>query len=356
MSLLPHALRASTLLIIAAALAAPGAQAAPAMVQQGPKLTAGETSGFPGFGWSVALSSDGDTALIGGETAAWVLTRAGSTWTQQAKLTGDFGGDAALSSDGNIALIGGPGDNGNAGAAWVFTRSGSTWTQQGPKLTGDGEIGAGGFGTTVALSAAGTDALIGAPNDNGDTGAAWAFRLSGSSVTQQRLTGAGEVGAAKFGYGVALTADGGTALIGGFADDDNKGAAWTFTRSGSTWTQQGSKLTLSHGSSFGLSVALSSDGSTALISGPSAGGREAAWAFTRTGSTWTQQGSQLSPNDEYSGHVGGLFGASLALSSDGSTALIGGPQDSGSFPRPAAWARRGCSPAPARPGPSKARS
>jgi hypothetical protein len=63
---------------------------------------------------------------------------------QGAKLTGSgetgtgLGLSVALSADGNTALIGAPGDNGWVGAAWVFTRSGSTWAQQGPKLTGSG--------------------------------------------------------------------------------------------------------------------------------------------------------------------------------------------------------------------------
>ena len=48
----------------------------------------------------------------------------------------------ALSADGNTALIGGPGDNSaRVGAAWVFTRSGGVWTQQGAKLVGTGAIG-----------------------------------------------------------------------------------------------------------------------------------------------------------------------------------------------------------------------
>ena len=42
---------------------------------------------------------------------------------------------------------------------------------------------------------------------------------------------------------MALSGDGNTALIGGYADNTSVGAAWVFTRSGSTWTQQGSKLT-----------------------------------------------------------------------------------------------------------------
>jgi hypothetical protein len=80
------------------------------------------------------------------------------------KLTGagtvgkaDFGQSVALSADGNTALIGGQEDAHGVGAAWVFTRSGSTWTERGEKLTGSGEIneGAGEFGFSVALSADG---------------------------------------------------------------------------------------------------------------------------------------------------------------------------------------------------------
>jgi Divergent InlB B-repeat domain len=279
--------------------------------QQGNKLT-----GTAGFGSSVALSADGNTALIGGrsENRAWVFTRSGSTWTQQGNnLTGSdevgdglFGSSVALSSDGNTALIGGDYDNGGVGAAWVFTRSGSTWTQQGNKLTPSDEIGDGGFGSGVALSSDGNTALIGGPTDNG-VGAMWVFTRSGSTWVQQgnKLTPSDEIGYGYFGFSVALSSDGNTALIGG-------AGAWVFTRSGSTWTQQGNKLTGNGG--FGSSVALSSDGNTALI-----GGGGAAWVFTRSGSTWTQQGNKLTGTGTVS------FGFSVALSSDANTALIGEP-------------------------------
>ncbi len=93
----------------------------------------------------------------------------------------------ALSADGNTALIGGPGDNGGAGAAWVFTRSGSTWTQQGEKLTGSGrERSRPNSATSVALSADGNTALIGGPEDNTATGAAWVFTRSGSHLELSR--------------------------------------------------------------------------------------------------------------------------------------------------------------------------
>ena len=64
---------------------------------------------------------------------------------------------------------------------------------------------------------------------------------------------------------MALSADGNTALIGGPGDNGGVGAAWVFTRSGSTWTQQGAKLTGKEeagAGEFGKSVALSAEGST----------------------------------------------------------------------------------------------
>ena len=319
--------------------------------QQGSKLTGNGEVGNGGFG-VVALSADGNTALIAGPYdnghvgATWVFTRSGESWTQQGgKLTasageigaGEFGSGAALSADGDTAVIGVPGDNGGIGAMWVFTRSGSTWTQQGPKLTASGEVGAGRFGFWVAVSADGNTALIGGPYDNGQTGAAWVFTRSGSVWTQQgaKLTGGGEVGAARVGWTVALSSNGNAALLGGYLDNGGVGAAWVFTRSGSTWTQQGSKLTGSGevGAGWFGNVALSADGKTALVTGDRDNGvKGAAWVFTRSGSTWTQQGPKLTGGEE----VGeGEFGTGFALSADGNTALVGGWGDNGS--KGAAW-------------------
>jgi hypothetical protein len=316
-------------------------------IQQSEKLTGSEEIGEGGFGDSVALSGDGNTALIGGAGdnggvgAAWVFTRSGSTWTQQgSKLTGSgevstpgypggFGWSVALSGNGNTALIGGVNDNGGVGAAWVFTRSGSTWTQQGSKLTGSEESGPSEFGWDVALSGDGNTALIGGSSDNSEVGAAWVFTRSGSAWTQgAKLTGSEESQRGRFGFSVALSSDGNTAVVGGPHDGNGPGAAWVFTRSSSAWTQQGSKLTGSEevaaccGSEFGTSVALSSDGNTALVGGRrDNGGVGAAWVFARSGSTWTQQGSKLTGS---SATETGNLGLSVGLSADGNTALIGG--------------------------------
>jgi hypothetical protein len=307
----------------------------------GPKLTPGDESGRGAFGSSVALSADGRTALIGapvdnnGRGAARVFTRSGRVWTEQGTIPtpsdagreGLFGSSVALSADGSTALIGGPVDNNRHGEAWVFTRSGGAWTEQAAILSPSGApIGITGFfGWSVALSADGSTALIGDPLDGNHRGSAWVFTRSGGAWTQQGtiVTPSNAGPNDFFGWSVALSANGSTALIG--APDNNGssfGTAWVFTRSGATWTQ-GEELNprnVSGSGRFGASVALADSGDTALVGGISSNHkRGAAWVFTRSGAAWIQEGEPLNP-----GVVANrFFGPRVALSANGGTALIG---------------------------------
>jgi hypothetical protein len=218
--------------------------------QQGPKLVDGQTH-TGSFGSSLSLSSDGNTILIGGlapneSMAPSVFVRSGSTWSEQAVLrnpnefdSGRYGLSVALSGDGNTALVGEPPDIPFqyipfAGEAWVFTRSGSTWTPQGPALTSP-QTGETAFASSVALSADGDTALIGSGQDGGGKGAAWAFRRSGGTWAKQApilVGGEEENGLGAFGSSVVLSSDATTALIGSPADrphfDEAPGAAWMF--------------------------------------------------------------------------------------------------------------------------------
>lgn len=308
-----------------------------------PKMLGNDASGsISSQGSSVALSADGNTALMGGPNdnsligAAWAFTRSNGAWTQQgAKLVAtnaigqaEQGNSVALSADGNTALMGGPLDNSNAGAAWVFVRNGGSWQQQ-AKLLGSGVLGAfAAQGYAVALAADGNTAIVGGPCDNSPgqctfpyggfgVGAVWIFTRNGAAWIQQaKLTPTGNIGAASFGASVALSADGNTALIGGGNDNSNAGAAWVFIRSNGIWTQNGAKLvgTSPNSTSFGTSVALSADASTAAISGnqasnPNLGGD---WFFSPVSGVWTQQA-----------FIGGFGPSPVGLSADGSTAIIG---------------------------------
>ncbi len=302
------------------------------------------------LGISVAISGDGDTALVGspleeGRTGAVrTFVRTGSTWSQLGpKIKGEssgkalFGRSVAISTDGQEALIGAPG----SATASFLRRSSDGWTQEGPTIEGPRKASTGRFGRTVALSGDGTVAFIGGPGLEGDAGAVWAYVHEEGAWQQQGpiLTGGGEETAGgHFGSGLALSEDGSTALVGANGDDEGIGAAWALTRSGTTWVQQGPKLTAPEEvgpAHFGSSVALSGSGENALIGGPadfsSAG---AVWTFSQTDSLWSASAKIAAPQAPEATR----FGTSVSLSADGLTAVIGAPFDLG-LPG-SAWALR----------------
>ncbi len=273
----------------------------------------------------------------------------------EGSLASRFGDSVALSADGRTALVGAPLDGEGRGAAWVFVKTEAGWAQQGGGLFPSDVVGQAEVGSAVALSENGDAAIVGGLKDDGSRGAAWIFTRSNGVWTQQgpKLQPSDAdpgTSAVLFGASVALSADASTAIVGGYGDKPGGyGAAWVFTRSGSSWSQQGPKLAPANEtlgadgfySWFGVSVALSGDGSTALIGGQhddeQAG---AAWVFVRSGSSWTQQGEKLTSGE----HVGPqLFGNSVALSGDGNTALVAGEEDNGGYGAVWTFVRNGSS-------------
>ncbi len=307
------------------------------------KLLASDKSDFDFFGSSIALDGDtaiigafGAGAVESvGNGAAYVFTRSDGVWTEQAKLLasdGDsydyFGNSVALDED--TAVIGASGeDDGGTdlnGAAYVFTRTGGVWTEQAKLLASD-KSDLDFFGSSVAVD--GDTVIVGEDNVDDSAGlprgTAYVFTRSDGVWTEQvKLLPSDRQGGDKFGYAVAL--DGETAVIGAYSVDDGEtrsiGAAYVFTRSGGAWTEQ-AKLLASDKFDvdlLGYSVAL--DGDTALIAAYRAddGGKwdtGAAYVFSRSGGVWTEQVKLLaSDRDSYD-----YFGNSVAI--DGDTAIIG---------------------------------
>ncbi len=244
--------------------------------------------------------------------------------------TANQGSSLAISGDGNTIVVGEPSDASSTGSVLIFVNVNGAWTQQGSPLVGTGAVGTAVQGVDVAISGDGNTIIVGGPNDNSGVGAAWIFTRSGGVWTQQgsKLVGSGAVGNANQAGLVALSADGNTAAIGGPSDNSGAGAVWIFTRSGGVWTQQGSKLTgtgASGNALQGSAVALSASGDTLLFGGQNDNEDiGAAWVFTRSAGVWTQQGGKLSPPDAAGNPAFGFF---ASLSADGNTALIGGPFD-----------------------------
>lgn len=308
------------------------------LAQQLQKVTA--AGGAAGDSFGVSVSVDGDTAVIGAYAdddkgtdsgSAYVFTRSGGTWSQQAKLkaadgaaTDYFGLSVAL--DGDTALIGAQHDDdkgGNSGSAYVFTRSGGTWSQQAKLTAADGAT-SDMFGSRVALD--GNTALIGSYSDDdkgAESGSVYVFTRSGGTWSQQAKLTASD-GAAGDHFGVSVSLDGDTMLIASYMDDDkgtDSGAVYVFTRSGGIWSQQ-AKLTAADGAAlnyFGGSVSLK--GETALIGAYRNDDKGAAYVFTRNGGTWSQK-AKLTAAD---GAASDIFGGVVSL--DGTTALIAAYSD-----------------------------
>ncbi|GAB5562436.1 MAG: hypothetical protein SynsKO_40830 [Synoicihabitans sp.] len=357
---------------------------------------------FPGtsdqFGISVDI--DGDTIVVGAyfersnETgtsgtgnidaasavgAAYVFTRSGTTWTQEAYLkahnsgTNDqFGRDVAISGDSiivgatyessNATGVNGDGSDNSAGvsgAAYIFTRSGTTWTQEAylkAHIVEAGDF----FGSDVDID--GDIAVVGALGEdsnatgvNGDgtdnsldgSGSAYVFVRSGTTWTQEAYLKSNDPDSEDY-MGDDVAVSGNTVIIGVRGDDSNAagidgdpdnsrarsaGGALIFVREGTTWTQQAylksSNPALSD--TFGQGVAI--DGNLVIVgalgeasnatgvdgdqSNNSAQSSGAAYIFRRCGSAWFQQAYLKSNNPSASD----FFGRFVAL--DGETAVVG---------------------------------
>ena len=316
-------------------------------------IAGGYAYNSPQFGIGVSISTDGNYAAVGARSeyansstnggAVYIYTRSGSTWTQQARLVGStvstdyrFGNSVSINSDGTYLLVGAYGKNYNVGTAYVFTRSGSTWTQQAeiPSPTATADL----FGFRSAINSTGDLVAICAQGNPGagaaytQSGAVHVYSRSGSTWTlQQTLRASDENSYWRFGRSAKFNSDGTYIIIGApmsFAGTGN-GAAYIFTRSGSTWTQQ-AKITAADAQVddfFGGSVSMNSDASYVAVTalGEDGGAGDplslagAAYVFSRSGSTWTEQAkitaSDAQANDQY--------GNAIDISGDGKYVIAG---------------------------------
>lgn len=261
-----------------------------------------------------AISADGSVLVLGAANddfgGTFILNRSGSAWVQQGNTlvgtgyTGDFpyqGAAVAISADGKTIAVGAPGDNSEVGAVWIFINNNGVWTQQGDKLVGTGFAGL--FnpyqGGSVSLSVDGNTLAIGGPQADERVGATWVFTRSGTTWTQQaKLVGTGYSGTTiNQGQSVSLSSNGNILAVGSLYFSPNIGGAWIFTRSGTTWTQQGTVLIGTGGigdTAQGSSVSLNADG-TILASGGFFDNNStgAVWLFTNNNGNWTQFGNKL---------------------------------------------------------------
>jgi PASTA domain len=317
----------------------------------------------PELGGAVALSADGTTALVGGPSvaggngAAYIFhASAAGSWSSSDKpvatLTNKrsahafFGAALALSADGMTAFVGAPLSGSGifpAGEIDVFHASAedawSSSSKPAAKLTvKHGTL----VGISLALSPDGTTLVAGAPFYDSFAGGAYVFHASGEGAWTTRSSPTATLSNAAeskdddlgVGFAVAISADGTTALVSDDSNLDTGGGAYVYhVSSADSWTSSSTPTAIlsdaSSGSddSLGNALALSSDGTVALLGAPGADSEtgsadvfhsagEAAWATTST-PTATLSNAGGSSRDG--------FGINVAVSTDGTTALAFAP-------------------------------
>lgn len=241
------------------------------------KLTASDGAAGDFFGNNLAIY--GDTAFIGSSQgsvgAVYIFTRTGSTWAETYKLsppTNDpfqnFSTGVSVSAD--TLLVGASGDSSRTGAAYVFTRTGSDWVQQAKLVASDGQA-FDQFGSGVAVF--GDTAVVSGPRRiNGvcQGGAAYVFTRS-DNVWQEQAKIPSPNGTADDCFGFLVALSGNTLVIPADLEDvpgQDAGAAYVYRGAGANWsapTRIAPSVSLGF-DAFGWGVAL--DGATAVLGAP----------------------------------------------------------------------------------------
>ncbi|KAG2387257.1 hypothetical protein C9374_001589 [Naegleria lovaniensis] len=273
------------------------------------------------FGFSTAISGDGNTVAVGAVAtthpstkateagSVYIFTRSGSAWSQQAKLMlpdakeyDYFGWTVAISHDGNTLVVGAQGvtydgvrfrdENNtdpsapvlnNAGAVFVYTRSGSQWTLLQTLLASDAAAWDQ-FGRTVFISSDARLLMVGVMykqvNGAKNAGQVYVYEKNQESGVYEekiKLTASDPAEYDYFGHSVSYSIKNDTIVVGAFrktSEDGTKpyaGAVYVFTNPDSNgWTQK-AKLVAANAQAhddFGYAVALSSNAYTLFIGAP----------------------------------------------------------------------------------------
>lgn len=225
--------------------------------EQQQKLTPSGGGSFDRSGWSVSISGDGNTSLVGtaygdikgniDQGSVDVFVRKNGKWTQQQILTSSdgasfdrFGWSVSVSDDGGTLVVGAPyckiGSKTEQGSAYVFERSDGKWVQQQKLAASDGAT-LDHFGWSASISKDGNTIVVGAPNskinNRTEQGSAYVFaRSNGKWAQQRKLVASGGRTFDRFGWSVSINNVGNTLLVGSpesnIGKNISKGSAYIF--------------------------------------------------------------------------------------------------------------------------------
>jgi hypothetical protein len=252
-----------------------------------------------------------------------------------------FGSSVALSGNGTTALVKTVIESDAATDqeyVYVFRQSARGWNQTARLQPRERDEFAA-FGNALAISDDGKTAIIGALAENNGrnpvTGGVYAFTQATSGwQRQQRITATDNDSFDSFGNAVAVSADGKTAVVGAYRDEDpngvEAGAAYVIQHTNTEWVQQ-TKLTASDGNIrdlFGSAVGISADGRTVVVGAqrdesPNGVDGGSIYVFQQRESAWREQRKLVAED----GNAGDQFGSAVAVSADGAVIVTGAYAD-----------------------------
>ena len=234
-----------------------------------------------------------------------------------------FGQSIALSGDGNTIVIGDISINNYRGGAWIHTKSSTGW--ESVKVAPNDLVMYDYAGKCVAISADGNTVVIGAPYHNSYRGALYVYTKNGSSWNEHKLAPQILTSSTGFGDSISISSDGTTIFAGAPYANNSSGVLYIYTKTTYSWNEEVFNPNLSTNSFFGYSVDVSGDGTTIIIGAPQQSSyKGACYVCKRNLSNWTA--IKLAPID-LATHDS--FGHSVSISNDGTTIVIGAPYRNG---------------------------
>ena len=327
------------------------------------KLIASDGGAGDLFGYSVAISGDGNKVIVGaygddtlgsnptpsdsGSAYIYKYNSGTSSW-DETKLTasdaaaGDlFGYSVAMSADGNSVVVGAKyvDDNGtNSGSAYIYKYNSGTSSWDETKLTASDAASGDIFGQSVAMSGDGNKVIVGAPEDDDnsqdDSGSAYIYKYNSGtdSWDETKLTASDAAESDYFGYSVSMSGDGNSVVVGAYSDDDNgteSGSAYIYKYNSGTSSWDETKLTASDAAAddnFGISVAMSGGGNKVIVGAYADDNSQynsgSAYIYKYNSGTWDE--TKLTASDAA---VSDFFGISVAMSGDGNSVIVGAHWD-----------------------------
>jgi len=309
------------------------------------------------FGYSTAISDDGERCIVGGygentslrRGSAYVFIKSNCTWVLEQEIVNPapelydwFGFHVSIDTTGTRVIVSSHGTAGsvNQGVAYIYSRSDTTWTLE-QTITNPTPETNDFFGVISSLDSAGERCIISGHADNtgaSSAGSVYIYLRSGTTWSlEETINNPTPANTDYFGRAVSMDSTGTRIIVGAFQDNTyatHAGSVYIYVRSGITWTLEDTinNPTPSLDDYFGWSVSIDSTGTRILVGAygdnTTANDTGTIYVYLRSGITWTLEDTIENPFPNTSD----WFGYSVSINSSGTKLISGALKDDTTAP------------------------